>query len=173
MGGFLSSLFGGSNPTLNNNISQTGQNASFDTSLGQKNTTAASDFFNAITSGDMSKIGQVLAPQIAGIKGQGEQEKATTAEFFNRSGGNNARMQTTDDRTRGQINDLIGKLTGSAVSGEASLGLGEQGLGEQATRDQTQMSQEQMQNWMHSILGSGITGAFNYGESFLPIAHGG
>lgn len=96
---------------------------------GEQATGQAQDFWSSILSGDMSKIMKVLSPQISAIKGQGQQAKETAAQFGNRSGGTNAAMQMTDDRTRQEINNLISSLTGSAASNLGQMGLSELGLG--------------------------------------------
>lgn len=102
--------------------------------MGMGDLSASTDFMKAILSGDPAKIGQVLGPQIRAVKEQGQQAKQTAAEFGNRSGGGNARMQRIDDTTRSNINDMIASLTGSAVSGLNStggslLGMGMNGFG--------------------------------------------
>lgn len=101
---------------------ETGSLANFATSLGEKNLGQASSFWSAILSGDMSKISQVLGPEISSINKQGQQRKKTTAEFGNRGGGTNAAMQMADTDTRTQVNDLIGGLVGSSASNLGSLG---------------------------------------------------
>jgi hypothetical protein len=80
-------------------------------------------FMDAILSGDPTKIGQVLSPQIKAIQGQGQQQKQTNATFGNRSGGTNATNQNIDDKTKGSIDDLISSLTGSALQTTNSNGL--------------------------------------------------
>lgn len=167
---FLSGLFGGSNPTLNSQIGTLGNLGNSSVTSGQQNQNTASSFFNSILSGDADKV---LAPQIAGIKGQGQQQKQTLSQFGNRGGGTNATAQMSDDTTRKGINDLIASLTGSAATNLASLGTTQVGQGLSAYGAQATDSQDQLKNWQQSILGSGITGAINYGESFLPVAHGG
>lgn len=92
--------------------------------MGLGDVNQSSDFMKAILSGDPTKIGQVLGPQIRGIQQQGVQAKKTTAEFHNRGGGTNASLQRIGDTTRSSIQDLISSLTGSAVSGLASTGMG-------------------------------------------------
>ena len=82
------------------------------------------DFMKAITSGDMTKIGQVLGPQIRGVKEQGQQTLQTMGQFGNRGGGTNAAAQTVHDKTRSTIDDMIAQLTGSSVTN-----LGNQGMG--------------------------------------------
>lgn len=103
--------------------------------MGLGDVTQSSDFMKAILSGDPTKIGQVLGPQIKGIKQQGQQQKQTMAQFGTRSGGNTAAANNIDNTTRSTIDDLIASLTGSAVSGLSSqgtslLGAGIQGFGD-------------------------------------------
>jgi len=154
---FWSSLFGGSNPTLSKDIGQFGQIGSFATGLGEKNLSQSSNFMSSILSGDQSKIGGVLGPDISSIKGQGMQSKLGTSQFSNRGGGSNATMQAADDTSRASVNKMISSLLGSSASGLASSGSSLLGQGMQAYGQQAQLSQEQMQNWSNSILGRGIT----------------
>jgi hypothetical protein len=95
---------------------------SFATNLGESDVSAASNFWNAILSGDMSKIGKVLGPEISGIKSRAAQSKQTAGQFGNRSGGTNAGIQATDDTTRASINEMIDSLLGTAGSTVGSLG---------------------------------------------------
>lgn len=166
---FFSGLFGGSNPTLNSQLGTLGGIAGNTSSQGVSDVSSASKFFQSILSGDTKS----LAPQIGGIQKQGQQQKQTLSQFGNRSGGTNASAQTIDDKTKSSINDMIASLTGGAASSLGSLGTSLIGQGLGAYKQQADVSQTQLENWKSSILGSGITGAINYGESFLPIAHGG
>jgi len=171
--GFFQSLFGGQNKVLSGDINQTGQLAGTASQLGTNNATAGSNFFSSLLSGDSSKIATALAPAISAGQQGAQQQKAETAQFSNRSGGNNAKMQTIDSATRGNITNMVGGMQSGAAStllssGQSLLGTALGGYGQQA-----QLSQDQMKNWESSILGSGITGAVNYGESFLPVPHGG
>lgn len=170
---FWTSLLGGSNPTLNRDINQFGQIGSFATGLGESNLSQASNFMSSILSGNQSKIGKVLGPEISNIKGQGEQSKLQTAQFGNRGGGSNASMQMADDKSRASINSMISSLLGSSASGLASSGSSLLGQGMQAYGQQAGLSQERVQNWANSILGRGITGAAGAAESFGLGALGG
>lgn len=160
MGGFLSSLFGGSNPTLNSAIPQFGSISQFGVNKGEGDINAASGFWNSILSGDPAKIGQVLGPQIQAIEGQGQQQKQTLGQFGNRSGGNNAKAQTIGDTTRSEVNNMVSNLTGSAASNLGSMGQNLLGQGTAALGQQVQASQLQMQNWQNSILG-GLAGGLS------------
>lgn len=166
---FAGALFGGSNPTLNSQIGTLGSIAGSSTKEGQTDTSDASKFFQSILAGDDKS----LAPQIGSIKKQGQQKLQTLSQFGNRSGGTNATANSVGDTTTASINDLIQSLTGSAASNLGSLGTSLTNTGLSAYSQQAGVSQQQMQNWKNSILGQGITGAINYGESFLPIPHGG
>ena len=170
---FWSSLFGGSNPTLSKDIGQFGQIGSFATGLGEKNLSQSSNFMSSILSGDQSKIGGVLGPDISSIKGQGMQSKLGTSQFSNRGGGSNATMQAADDTSRASVNKMISSLLGTSASGLASSGSSLLGQGIQATGQQAKLSQEQMQNWSNSILGRGITSGVSAAESFGLGAAGG
>jgi hypothetical protein len=173
MGGFLSAIFGGSDPKLNANIKKSGAAGDFAQGVGEGDVTAASKFYRDILSGDPTAEATAIAPETKAAQEAGAQAKKTTAEFGNRSGGSTATMAGIDDKTRAELISLLGGLKTGAASGAASLGTAEQGIstGERSLQDQE--SQQRMQNWMKSILGSGITGAVNYAESWLPVPHGG
>ena len=173
MGAFLSSIFAGSNPTLGKDMNQFGQDAGVTGGIGNADATAASKFYTDILSGDPTKQAQAIAPQTAAAQEGAQQQKNQAAQFAPRSGGMAAAMSGLDENTRSQLIKLLGGLQSGAASGAAGLGTAEQGLSQQATGQQAQLSQEQMQNWLNSILGKGISGAVNYAESFLPVAHGG
>jgi len=173
MGAFLSSIFGGANPTLGKDMNQFGQDAGQAGQIGSADTSAASKFYTDILSGDPTKQATAIAPQTAAATEGAQQQKNQAAQFAPRSGGIAATMAGLDEGTRAQLIKLLGGLQSGAASGAAGLGTAEQGLSQQATGQQAQLSQEQMQNWANSILGKGISGAVNYAESFLPVAHGG
>ena len=94
----------------------------FESGVGQKGTNASLDYDLGILSGDPAKIAQTLAPEISAQNQQVEQGKATTAQFGNRSGGNNAAGQAMDDRARGNIINLIGGLQQGAAQHAGNLG---------------------------------------------------
>src|ERR1019366_8974321 len=96
----------------------------FATNLGEADLSSASTFMQAIVSGDSAKISKVLAPQISGIQKRAQEQKQTTSQFGNRSGGTNASMQTVDDSAKSDVNKMISDLTSSSVSGLASTGSG-------------------------------------------------
>jgi len=161
---FWSSLFGGQNKTLNQDMAQFGQIGGFATNLGESNLSQASNFWSSLLSGDQSKQAKVLAPEISTIQQQGQQQRATTAQFGNRGGGTNASMQMAGDTSRAGINDMIAKLLGSSASNLASSGGNLLGIGQSAYGQQLAASQQQMRNWANSILGHGITTSFQTGE---------
>ena len=76
-----------------NQYGETGALANFATGEGEKDILASDNFWQAILSGDPSKISQVLGPQISGINKRAQQQKKTAGEFGNRGGGTNAGMQ--------------------------------------------------------------------------------
>lgn len=96
--------------------------ANFGTSEGEKNTLSSDDFFRSILSGDSSKIGQVLGPEISAVNKQGQQAKKTASEFGNRGGGTNAGNQQIDDKSRSSIDQMISDLTGKAASALGASG---------------------------------------------------
>jgi hypothetical protein len=101
---------------------QLGDLGNFETGVGQKGTNASLGYDLGILSGDPSKIAQTLAPEISAQNQQVEQGKLTTAEFGNRSGGNNAAAQHMDDQARGNIINLIGGLQQGAAQHAGNLG---------------------------------------------------
>src|ERR1700692_3874054 len=103
MSNFFSSLFGGSNSTLNKAIPQFGSISGFGVGLGEKNLGQASKFWSDILSGDQSKIAQSLGPEISAIQGQKQQQLNSNAQFNNRSGGVNASSQESGDKARSSI----------------------------------------------------------------------
>lgn len=163
---FLGSLFGGQNKTLSSDMSNVGTNAGFASTLGMNDASQASNFNSAILSGDQSKIGQVLAPQIGAIQDQKQQQVNATGEFGTRSGGNNAAMQMVNDQAHAHINDLISSLTGSAVQGQSAMGQNLLAQGTAGYNTQANMSQEQVQNYMHSIIGEGLSAGIGGVEGF-------
>lgn len=102
-----------------NLLSSIGQ---FGTRQGEGDITKAQNFWSALLSGDMSKISQVLGPEISAINKQGQERKKTMFEFGNRGGGTNAAAQSIDDNTLSSIRGMVANLTGGAATSLASLG---------------------------------------------------
>jgi len=158
---FWGSMFGGSNPTLNQGINQAGQIAGYGQAQGEGLTTQAGNFFSGLLSGNPAQQAKLLAPEIQANQQQAQQQKQANAQFGNRSGGTNASGQTIDDKTRANISSMISNLTGQAAGAASSLGQGLLNTGIQALNQQVQFSQAQMQNWQDSILGSGLQKVFS------------
>lgn len=165
MSGFWSSLFGGANSNLSNDISSTAQTAGFATGMGEKNLTAGSNFFNSVLSGDSSKISQALAPEISAAKTRNSQTQKSNTEFGTRSGGTAASNAASSDKLHSDITNLVGNLTGSAASNLMSSGGSLLNTGLSATGMNADLSQTQMKNWEDSIFGKGITTAAAAGEA--------
>lgn len=163
---FFSALFGGSSPVLNSTISKTGAIGDFASSTGQANTSAGSNFFNSIVSGDSSKIAQTLAPQIGAAKTSLQQNQKTSAQNGNRSGGTTASNNAAQDKVHSDITNLTGSLTGNAASTLLSSGQSLLGTALGSYNEQASMDNQRMQNWANSILGKGISSAIAAGESF-------
>lgn len=155
-------------------------NAGFASNLGQRNLTSSSDFMNDLLSGDPSKIGQVLAPQIDAIKGRAQQQKNNLAEFGTRSGGTTSAAAGIDSGVNEQITDLTGNLIGGAASnlmssGENLLNLGTSGFGNAFSAAKT-MQDQNAAKW-NDLIGSiaGVAGGVLGGlpgnaGSFLDVA---
>ena len=172
MGGFLSSIFTGNSPGLTQATNNLGSLAGYTGNTGQTATNAATGYDLGILSGDPTKIAQTLAPEIKAGQDQAQQNKNTVAQFGNRGGGMNSVMAGLDDATRGKLISLMGGLQQGAAGQLGQIGTQNLGLSTQQNLGAGQLSQEQLQNMMNSLLGKGIGGAINYGESFLPIPHG-
>jgi hypothetical protein len=164
--GFWSAIFGGSDPTLNKDIAQSGQQASWDTGQGQSDTLAGTDFLKSIIGGDATKTAQALAPEISAGKTSAAQDIKTADMFGNRSGGTAAANAATTDKLHGYITNLIGQLTGTAATTLPSIGTNLTSQGTAATAQEAQLSQQRMQNWLNSILGKGIGSAAGAAESY-------
>ena len=163
---WASSLFGGQNPTLNSTIGQTGQIGGFATGLGMSNATAGSNWMQSIISGDPSKIGQALSPEISAQQGQINQQKKQMAEFGSRSGGTASAAASADAAGRGNIINLVGGLQSGTAGNLAQTGQNLLTTGLGALNQQAEMSQQRMQNWSDSIFGKGITTAAAAGEAY-------
>ncbi len=171
--GFWGGLFGGSNAVLNQDINQAGAISDFSTGVGEGNVTAASKFYQDILSGNPTQEAEALAPEISSAQTRAAQQKKTSSEFGTRSGGTVAANEAADAGVNADILNLEGGLKSSAAGGAASLGTSEQGIGLNANQLEEQEAQQRIENQKNSILGGAITGAVDYGESFLPIPHGG
>ena len=124
MGGFVGGIFdlASGDPTEQQQRQLTGL-SNFETGTGEGLTTAGAGEEEAILSGDPSKIGQALAPEISSGQGQVEQQQLQNANFGNRSGGTNASTQAAEGKERGNIINLIGGLqsgTAGAAVGQGS-----------------------------------------------------
>lgn len=168
--GFWGSMFGGSNPTLNSGINKAGQVAGYGTTQGEGLTTSAGNFFQGILSGNPAQTAKLLAPQIQAAQNQAQQAKQTQAQFGGRSGGTNAAGQTIDDKTRGNITNMISDLTGKAATATADLGTNLLSQGMKALNQQVEFSQQQMQNWQDSLFGSSMNAAAGIGMGALKAA---
>jgi len=160
---WLSSIFGGQNPTLNQNINQTGQIAGFATGLGQGALTSGTNWMQNIVSGDPSKIAQSLAPEISAQQGGISQQKKQLAEFGSRSGGTASAASNLDSQGRGNIINLVGGLQSQTAGNLANVGSSLLNTGLNATTTQADLSQERMQNWANSIFGGALTGGAGIG----------
>jgi hypothetical protein len=139
--------------------------AGWSANQGMQDIGTSTQFMQAILSGDPTKIGQVLGPQIRAITQQGQQQKETAAQFGNRGGGTNAAMQRIGDTTRQGVNDLVSNLTGTALSGlnstgEYLLGTGMSGFGNAFSQAKT-MADQRASKWndIFKSIGDVATGA--------------
>jgi hypothetical protein len=170
MGSFLSSILGGANPTLGGDINQAGQIAGTETSLGEGAQQAGLGFQEQILSGNQADEAKLLAPQISNIQKQGQQQIQTASQFGTRSGGTNAAAQNNIDTQRGQVSDMISKLTGGAASALPGEGQNAVNTGLTANQTQADESEAQLKNFQDSILGKGIS---DFATTGLNAAEGG
>ena len=146
------------NKTLNSNINNFQSIGGFATNLGEKSLSDSAKFSSDILSGDPSKITKALGPEIKTIQDQTQQNKNQTAQFGNRSGGNNAKIQTSGDTARASVNDLVSSLLGKSADTLANIGSSFLSARSwNAYKTGTDLSQTQMDNWSNSILGLGLT----------------
>lgn len=164
--GFLDSIFTGANPTLAKDMSQEGALAGYSTGIGEGDTTAASNYYQQILSGDPSKTAEAIAPQTAQAQEGAQQQKNQTAQFGTRGGGTGAATAGIDANTNAELLKLVGGLKQGAAAGAANLGTSNLGMASSNLQSQEQMSQQQMQNYMNSILGKGIGTAAGAAEEF-------
>ena len=174
--GFFSSIWGGSNETLNQDIPKLGQVGDWSTGQGEGDIASGTNFYKSLLSGDSSDQMKVLSPEINAAKTSANQDNKTATEFGTRSGGTAASTAATNDKVRSSITDLIGKLTGSAASNLTSTGGSLMGTGLSAYGQQIGASQQQMANWSKSIAGhamiSGVQSLEEAGESYLNHGQG-
>jgi hypothetical protein len=163
--GFFSSLFGGSNSTLNQNIPAFEQQAGFATGVGGGDVTAASKWYNDILGGDPTKMAEAVAPETSAIQGEAQQAKNQTAQFAPRSGGTASAMAGLDANTRAQIIKLLGGLQSTSAGALGNLGTTEQGVALSNRKAGDDASRQQLENWQNSILGRGTTEGAAAGES--------
>lgn len=156
MGAFLSGIFGGSNPTLNQTKNTAGDISKFGTTTGQGAITDANKYYSDILSSDPSKIAESIAPEIKAGADQTQQEKQSLAQFGTRSGGTAAASAGADAANRSNIISLIGRLQQGAAAGETGIGENQTAQGLQANGQQASISQAQLQNYINSILGQGV-----------------
>lgn len=171
--GFWGATFGGSNPTLNKDIDAMGGLGTFLSNTGTKDIATSSNFMNQLLSGNSSQVSTLLAPQIGGIQKRNQQTKEQLGQFGGRSGGTTGAMLASDDDVHAQINDMVAKLTGAAVTnlGTEGSNLVAQGAGD--LNSEAALSQTRMQNWKSSILGKGLSTAAQAAESFAMGGAGG
>lgn len=114
----------GPNREQKSQYADTANLANFSTAEGEKDILASDQFWQAILSGDPGQISKVLGPAMSGANKRGQETKQTASQFGNRSGGTNAGMQMTDDKTRSSIDTMISQLTGTAAGTLGSTGGG-------------------------------------------------
>lgn len=165
MGGFLSALFTGSNPTLNKDINQSGALSGYSTGIGEGDTTLASDYWRNLL-GDPAQQAKAIAPITSAQQGQQQQQLNQIQQFGNRSGGTGAAAQAIPAQGRANIINLLGGLQTTAASNLGRLGTTNLGLAADTNQLQAQQSQQRQQNMLNSILGKGISAGIGGLESY-------
>ncbi len=169
---FFSALFGGSNPTLSKTMAQTGSIGNFATGMGESNSTAGSNFFHSLLSGNQSKISSALAPETSLMQSNAQQAENNASQFGTRSGGTAATMANIGNEQRGNMLNLVGRLQTGAASNLLGSGQEMLGMGLNAYNQQANMSEEQMQNWQNSLFGGALTGGAAIGMKSLGALAG-
>jgi len=146
-------------------MAKEGSLADFSTGIGEKDTSAASQYENDILSGDPTKESEALAPEISAAKKRSEEAKKGRSEFGNRSGGATSANAATDAGVNTDILNMEGGLKTGAAGALAQTGQSNLQNATSNLQSQEQMSQQQMQNYANSILGKGITEAVGTAES--------
>lgn len=130
---------------------QLGSLANFGTSEGESDIMAGDNFWKSILTGDPGQISKVLGPALSGINKRGQESKKTNSEFGNRSGGTNAKNQSTDDTTRAGVDSLVSGLTAQAPGALAATGSSLFGTGaaahEGAFSADQQLQQQKAAKW--------------------------
>lgn len=140
MGGLFGKLFGtGGGTDRNNQLSSWGSLTNLGNwekkfgkgqqTEGAGNLSTAADFFKTLLSGDRSKIGTILAPEIGTIQNQASQNLNTLSQFGNRSGGTNAAVNASTSTGSAEIQKLISTLLGQSGQELGALGSTQEGLG--------------------------------------------
>lgn len=144
---------------------------------GEKNTNQASTYWSDILSGDPTKTAAAVAPQANIIRGQAQQQKLTTSEFGNRSGGTNATGQMIDTSSASAIQNLVNSLIPQAASHLEKIGSDQLQLSANTATslgDQTEKAREfdtQQANKLGGGIGSLLKGGI--GSVFEGLAGGG
>jgi hypothetical protein len=162
--GFFATLFGGSNPVLNNDISNAGAISSFATGVGEGDVAAGDTFNRNILEGGEAEA-ESLAPEISSAQTRAAQQKKTSSEFGTRSGGTAAANEAADAGVSADILNLEGGLKQGAAANLESTGTTEQGIGLSANQQQAVEAQQRQENQENSILGKAITGGISTVES--------
>jgi hypothetical protein len=96
---------------------------------GAANLGTASDYFNAIASGDPSKMSTALAPQISAIKNITSQGVNTLNQFGTRSGGTAGAVSEEGIAAQQAVQNLFDLLGPEAMAEVANLGANQETLG--------------------------------------------
>ena len=161
---FFGDIMGGVN--LGPEQKREGQLAGYSTGIGEGDTTAASQWYQNILSGDPTKNAQALAPEISAANEGAQQQKKQAAEFGTRSGGTGAALAGVDEGTRAELIKLLGGEKSVAAAGLANLGTENLGMAASDTMSQADLKIQQQQSEMNSILGHVIGTGVGAAESF-------
>jgi hypothetical protein len=156
----MSSIWGGQNKTLDQDINKLGNIGDWATGEGKSDVNSGTNFWKSILSGDSSKQMQELGGTIGSAKTSLNQDTKTATS-------NAAKT----DQFHGWMTNLLGSLTGNAANSLTSTGQSLMGTGLSAYGQQIGASQQQMANWAKSIGGhamiSGVQSLEELGEQYL------
>jgi hypothetical protein len=148
---------------------QLGGLGSYETGLGEDLATSGAGFENSILSGDPSKIGQALAPEISSGQEQVQEQALQNANFGNRSGGTNASTQAATGAERGNIINLVGGLQSGTAGQAVGQGAGLMGQASQSIGQEAQLAAANQQRVTGDVSGiaqsaAAIAAGFGGGE---------
>jgi hypothetical protein len=154
MGGLIGSIFdlAEGDPTKQEQ-NQLGTLGTEQIGTGEGLVTSAAGFDQGILSGDPSKIGQTLAPEISAGQGIVQQQALKDANFGTRSGGTTALTNAVQAQERGNIIDLVGGLQSTTADKAGSLGTQQESQGSTNIGTEANMATQNRQREVGDVNG--------------------